>query len=334
MKIFKRIIIWLVALITVLVIIAFLLPKTYKVERSIYIKANNQTISNLVVNLTKWDLWSPWTTSVDTTMKYELVGKDGQVGTKRTWTGKKMGSGEMVISELLPGQKVALDLNFNNGKIKSKSEFTFESQGDTSKVSWMITGDLGYNPMARYMGLFMNKMMGPDFEKGLAKLKKVAEQRANWPKIEEVKIDETMALIVMDSAGPKNYSQVFAKGYMEIGMLMKANGLRQVGPAFARYLKYDTVSMLSVMDFGFPVDKTIEKGKGRVRFEKFPAQQVMMAYYHGPYDKTGPTYWALEQSIKESGKQISGAPVELYVTDPMMEKDTAKWETDIFFPIK
>lgn len=334
MKTFKRILIWLVAIIAALIIIAFLLPKNYKVEKSINIKSNNQVIYGLVANLGKWDLWEPWSKEMDPTVTYELFGTDGQVGTTRKWNGKKLGDGEMKITAMVPGQSVNYDLSFMQGKIKSQSAMILESQGDSCKVSWSVEGNLGYNPIMRYSGLFMNKMMGPDFEKGLAKLKKVSEERKDWPIIENKMMEAKMVLLIRDSAEAKTYTQVFGKAYGELGAFMKANNLKQNGSPFAIYLKWDSVTMASVMDIGIPVDKSVDKGKGRVRYEKIPAQEVMIAHYVGPYEKMAKAYWVLNQSMKEAGKHETAGPTEVYISDPMSEKDPAKLQTDIFFPVK
>jgi effector-binding domain-containing protein len=220
------------------------------------------------------------------------------------------------------------------GTIKAQSVMMLEPQGDSCKVSWSVEGNLGYNPIARYSGLFMNKMMGHDFEKGLVKLKKVSEERAGWPRIEQKMMEEKMVLLVRDSASSKTYEKVFAQAYAEIGAFMKSNNLKQNGAPFAIYLKYDTVTTFSVMDIGIPVDKAVNKGKGRVRYEKVPSQEVMIAHYLGSYDKMAKAYWVLSQSIKEAGKHEAAGPWEIYITDPMTEKDPAKWQTDILFPVK
>ena len=73
--------------------------------------------------------------------------------------------------------------------------------------------------------LFMEKMMAPDFEKGLAKMKTVAEARAGWTKIEEITMNQQVALLIRDSAGPKTYSQVIGRAYGEIMSFVKANKL-------------------------------------------------------------------------------------------------------------
>jgi effector-binding domain-containing protein len=333
MKTLKKIFFGIVVIIVVLLIISFFLPKAYHLERSIYIKADKSVVYNLTSHLQKWDLWTPWTKEMDSTAKYELVGKDGEVGTLRKWDGKVMGNGQMTLTKLVPGELVAYDLSFNKGKYQSKGTMIIETTGDSLKVSWTDDGDLGYNPISRYMGLFMGKMMTPEFDKGLAKLKKVSEERRNWPKIEEKMIPIQTVLLIRDSAGPKTYANVFGKGFMEIMGFMKANKIKESGHPFAIYLKYDTATMFSVMDMGIPVEKA-DKGKGRVRVETIPAGNAVVAYYFGPYEKTGPAYNALHQYIKESGLEMKGGPWEIYVTDPMTQKDPMKVETDIVFPVK
>ncbi len=333
MKTIIKVLCWLGGIIVLLVIISFFLPRTYKVERTTMIKAGPEVIYGLTMNFAQWHLWVPWTKEMDPTAVFEMKGPAGQLGTSWSWNGKKMGEGTMVSSELVPGKRVAYDLAFDHGKYKSKGSIEIEQAGDSCKVSWNDQGDLGYNPMARYMGLFMDRMMGPDFEKGLASLKKVAEARSTWPKIEELTVNAQIVLLVRDSAGPKTYAQVIGKAYGEIMSFMKTNKLRQVGAPFAIYQKYDTTTFFSVMDLGIPVDK-IAAGKGRVRSATLPEQKAVMAHYFGAYEKIGPVYNALHQYIKESEKVIAGAPWESYITDPMNEKDTAKWETGVVFPVK
>ncbi|HTX87651.1 MAG TPA: SRPBCC family protein [Bacteroidales bacterium] len=334
MKTFKRILIALLAIIVVLLVIAFILPRTYHVERSVSIKADKMQVFDLVSHLGKWDLWTVWNKKMDSTAVYTIKGTDGTIGVVRSWTGKVLGDGEMSIMGLNPGNEMDYNLAFNKGKYRSSGKFLFEPQGDSVKVTWTNDGDLGYNPFARYMGLFMGKMLGPDFEKGLANLKKLAEERAGWPKIEEKTMPQQVAMLIRDSAGPKDYSRVMGKAYGEMMGFAKSKKLKSTGAPFAIYLKWDSVTKFSVMDLGIPVEK-MEKGAGRIRVETLPAQHIVMAYYFGPYNaKMANTYYILDQYIRESGKSAAGGPWEIYITDPMSEKDSTKWETDILFPVK
>jgi effector-binding domain-containing protein len=332
MKTVKKILLWILGVIVVLVLGAYLLPKTYKVERSIYIKANSKVIYELASNFSKWHLWVHWTKEIDSTVIFELAGTNGQPGASWKWDGEILGNGIMTATEFQPGKLVTYDLAFDQGKYQSKGQIILE-EGDSCKVTWIDEGDLGYNPMNRYMGLFMGKMMGPGFEKGLLKLKRVAEERATWPEIEEVIVPEQTVVLIKDSAGPADYAKVMGKAYTELFAFVRSNKLTQKGYPFATYLKWDSVTMFSVMNIGIPVE-TATKGNGRITIVTIPEHKAIKAIHFGDYSKTEPVYRAMDQYIKSSEMVETGGPTEIYITSPVTEKDTSKWETHILFPVK
>lgn len=333
MKTIKKVLIGVAGLLILLLIIAFLLPSKYHIERSIKVKANKAVIYDLTSHYKNWDLWTPWTREIDTTATFALIGPDGQVGTKRIWNGTILKDGEMTFTQLLPGELIAYDIAFQQGKYKSKGKITIESVGDSCRVTWIDEGDLGNNPFSRYKGLFMGSWMNPDFDKGLSKLKIVAEKRSSWPKIEETVIPEQEVLVVLDSAGMKDYEKVMGNAYSEIFKHIQTSGLTPGGRPFSIYLKWDSVTKFSVMKIGVPVNKP-GKDKGRVKAEKIASQKAVVAYYFGPYDKIEPAYNALHEYVRDSKMEVSGGPIEVYMNDPMTEKDPMKLETAIFFPIK
>lgn len=333
MKTIVKIFYWLLGIVALLVIVSFIIPKTYKVERSVFVKSKPGMIYRLASNFPQWHLWAPWTKETDSTVIFEMTGEPGQVGTSWKWNGETLGNGEMILSELIPGELIAYDLAFDHGKYNSKGKIVIENQGDSAKVSWLDEGDLGYNPISRYMGLFMDRMMGPDFEKGLAKLKTVAESRADWPDIEEVTLPGQVALTIRDSAGPGTYSSVMGRAYGEIMSFIQTNKLTISGAPFSIAITWDSVTMNSTMDIGIPVEKA-DKGKGRIRVQDFPEQKVVLAHYFGAYENVVTAYTILEQYLKENDYVVAGAPREIYITDPMTEADTAKWETRVAYPVK
>lgn len=333
MKKFTKILLYILVIIVLVVVIAYLLPKTYRVERSVYIKSKADVIYKLTSNFKLWHLWVAWTKESDSTAVFVITGPDAATGAGMKWTGKELGVGEMVTSSLIPEQEIAYDLSFDNGAYRSKGKITIEKTGDSCLVSWIDEGVLGYNPVSRYMGLLMDRMMGPDFEKGLAKLKTISEKRADWPKIEQITMTPLTTLIILDSAGPETYGSVMGKAFGEIMTFAESKKLKITGSPFAMYLKWDSVTMRSTMNIGIPVEKAVTPN-GRVKVLEIPAQDVVKAQYFGPYDKTGPVYYILEQYIREIGKTPSGGPWEIYVTDPMTEKDPMKCETTILFPVK
>jgi len=190
------------------------------------------------------------------------------------------------------------------------------------------------NPFARLMGgLMMDKMMGPVFEKGLNKLKNVEETAPVAPpvKVEMKTISEIHYMSVRDTASMATIGQKLGMHYHEIGEVMKKQGLKMAGAPFAIY--YTMSPSNWDMEAAIQVDKA-GKADGHVKPGLIKAGNTAMTHYFGAYDKIHSTYIALDSWITQNNKKITGAPWEMYMTDPMMEKDTAKWETDVYFPIE
>ena len=105
------------------------------------------------------------------------TGDAGTVGSGYHWTGnRKVGEGQMTVTEVDAPSTVAIDLKFIKPfKSESVTDFTVATDGDGTNVTWRMTGQ--HTMMTKIMGIFrsMDKMVGPDFEKGLASLKQVAE---------------------------------------------------------------------------------------------------------------------------------------------------------------
>jgi len=175
MKTLRKILVALGVLLFVLIAISQLLPSTYHVERSVVIQAKPEAIHEWINDLKKWPEWSAWTTAKDPTLVTTYEGSDQGVGAISKWEAKKLGQGEMTLTESDPQKGVKFNLSFEHGKYLSTSSLAFEPAGDTTKVVWGMDGDVSRNPMDRYFSLLMDKMIGPDFEEGLANLKKRAE---------------------------------------------------------------------------------------------------------------------------------------------------------------
>jgi effector-binding domain-containing protein len=99
------------------------------------------------------------------------------------------------------------------------------------------------------------------------------------------------------------------------------------------YLKWDEASQFTVFENCVPVDREVI-GKGRVHYKILPGTLAVMGTHFGPYDQTMYLYNALGEFIQEFGLVENGGPIEEYITDPMNEPDTAKWQTNIYFPVK
>ena len=175
MKILKKLLRILLLLIVVLLVISFFLPSKYRVERSELIEAKPAAIFEHLNTLTKWPEWTAWTVARYPDMNVSFEGPEAGVGAIYQWSGKSSGNGVLKITRSEPEQGVWFDLDFEQGKYLSKGAILMQPSGDSVKVTWSNEGELGLNPMRRYFGLVMDRMMGPDFEKGLQNLAEKVE---------------------------------------------------------------------------------------------------------------------------------------------------------------
>ncbi|MGH8140375.1 MAG: SRPBCC family protein [Steroidobacteraceae bacterium] len=167
----------LVVLIAGVLVAAALRPDTFRVQRSTRIEAPPQKIFPLINDIHRWGLWSPYE-KLDPAMKRTFIGAPEGVGAIYEWEGnRKAGQGRMQIVESTPPAKVVIKLEF----IKpiaghDVAEFSLRPQGAATEVIWAMDGPSPY--IAKVMGLFldMDKLIGRDFETGLANLKAVAEK--------------------------------------------------------------------------------------------------------------------------------------------------------------
>jgi uncharacterized protein YndB with AHSA1/START domain len=178
MKIFKRIVAALVAVVVVAVLVSFVLPRHPTVTRSVDIAAPVSTIFPIVSDLRRFNEWSPWFDR-DPAAEYTFTGPIDGVGQTMNWTSDKpeVGSGKQSITRIEPDRQVEMSLEFGQ-QGTADATITLEPKGNATTVTWDFSGDAGFNPVMRYMGLMFDKWIDPDYEKGLARLKTVAERPA------------------------------------------------------------------------------------------------------------------------------------------------------------
>lgn len=149
----------------------------FVVERREMIAASPAAVFERVGRLQGWDEWSPWA-EMDPDMNKTYSGDEGTVGSSYHWTGnRKVGEGQMTITEVAADERVVIDLRFVKPfKSENVTEVLLSPSGEGTEVTWRMTGPKTF--MTKAMGLFgktMDKMVGPDFEKGLSKLRRITE---------------------------------------------------------------------------------------------------------------------------------------------------------------
>jgi carbon monoxide dehydrogenase subunit G len=151
-------------------------PDEFTVTRAANISAPPENVFPHVNDLHKWEAWSPWA-KLDPNAKNSFEGAASGVGAAMSWDGnKKVGAGRMTIVESAPNNLIRIKLEFLKPfKATNTAEFTFKPDGNQTDVTWSMTGKNNF--FFKAFGLFMDcdKMIGKDFEKGLASMKSVAE---------------------------------------------------------------------------------------------------------------------------------------------------------------
>lgn len=195
MILLKRIGIFTLAILLLLVVISFFLPGRVHVQRVAVINAQPEVVFRQVNDLHNWNKWMPWN-KMDPKMEIKYYGPEKGTGAGYSWSSdiKQVGKGKITIIDSKPDESVVTELNFMEHGISTAS-FRMEPVDHGTKVIWGMDMDMGMNPFARYLGLFMDQMIGGDFEKGLIDLKTVSEQYAP-PLIPEINMtpDSSSAL--------------------------------------------------------------------------------------------------------------------------------------------
>jgi uncharacterized protein YndB with AHSA1/START domain len=152
-------------------------PDAFTVQRAATIKAPAQRVFPLINDFHNWPSWSPWE-KLDPAMKKTISGSPSGKGAIYEWEGNsKAGKGRMEITDSTPPSKVNINLDFEKPfRANNKTEIALLPQGDSTNVTWKMTGSSPF--MMKVMGIFMNmdNMIGKDFEAGLASIRAIAEK--------------------------------------------------------------------------------------------------------------------------------------------------------------
>jgi ribosome-associated toxin RatA of RatAB toxin-antitoxin module len=179
---FKKILLGLAAVVVIFVLVVATRPNTFSLSRSIVINAPASAAFAVVNDLHRWDEWSPWSKR-DPQMKKEFSGAASGVGASYAWDGnKEVGKGHQTIVESKPNESVKIDLVFEAPFAGQNTVvFSFVPEGQGTKATWSMSGPSNFISKFFVMTGMMDKMVGKDFDEGLASLKALAEKPAPAP---------------------------------------------------------------------------------------------------------------------------------------------------------
>ncbi len=174
-----KIVIGVVVVLALLCVVIALRPAHFRIERSALIAAPPATVFPLIDDFHNWPKWSPWE-KLDPSMKKTYAGAPAGSGAEYAWVGNdKAGEGRMTITDSKPSELVSMRLEFIKPfAATNQAVFKLSPSGNGTQVQWAMEGENGF--MSKAFGLFVDvdKMVGKDFEEGLANLNKLAQAPA------------------------------------------------------------------------------------------------------------------------------------------------------------
>jgi uncharacterized protein YndB with AHSA1/START domain len=170
---------WIILLAIILAFLFFVSrkPDTFRIERQTTINAPAADVFRWINNVKRFNEWNPWA-QMDPTNTLTYSGPEEGPTASYSWQGKKTGEGSMTLLDQTPPTEVNFALNFVKPmKANNKTIFQIREGAGATTVSWAMTGTNNF--MNKLFSLFMNidKMVGKDFEKGLANLKAKVEAK-------------------------------------------------------------------------------------------------------------------------------------------------------------
>lgn len=337
MKTLKILLGILAIVIVAILVIAMIAPKQMNLQRSVNINAPAALVMEEVNSLEDMANWSPWA-AIDPNMKVSYEGTMGTVGSISRWEGNKdVGKGEQKITNI-SDNRVDVHLTFLEPWESEADAFVqVDDKGETTDVTWSFISPSPFPWNAMMIFMDMDEMLGKDFENGLNKLKEIAEtKRAQEPAyvIEVVDIPQKVYIAKKDSVSWSDISTFFNAHLPAIYEGAGKNKVQPAGPATGIFYKWDEANQSTIMAAAIPVmgdEKTKMQGYETI---VMPAGRALKLVYYGPYEGSEKAHIAMDKYIKDNAMEQTGPVIEEYITDPTIEKDTSKWQTIIYYPVK
>jgi effector-binding domain-containing protein len=337
MKTLKKLFIFIAAAFVALIAVGMFLPRTAHVERSISIKAPPAMVFTVLNGFRQFERWSPWA-DIDPNDVTTYEGPESGVGAKMAWAGNaEVGSGSQEILESTPYSQIKVRLGFGDFPGDFRATYTLSPEDDGTKVTWGFDADYGNNVAGRYFGLLSDSMLGPDYEKGLGRLKQFVEgmPKADFSGLQfETTASTAQPLMLLSVRSPNDANAIgvaLGVAYGKLSGFISAQGLKQAGPPMAIFYG-ESGGMLS-MDAAIPVDRTDVPPPQPMRAGRTFEGRVVKVVHQGDYAGLIAAREKVRAYLATAGLTQDGPMWEQYVSDPGTTTP-ADLITNIFVPIK
>jgi hypothetical protein len=176
MKLFK-IFLSLFIILALFVSISRFFPSYYHVDRQIEINKPVNDVYMFMSDLRNWEKWSLWNKDTDSTLRIFYGKRSDSIGGRQYFEGDILGEGRFLIHLAEPNKTVGYNLYMHQGNVNASGLFTMESTANNNTVlHWIDSGDVGDNPIFRYMMTTKVKSTAKSFDEGLSRIKIAVEK--------------------------------------------------------------------------------------------------------------------------------------------------------------
>jgi len=332
-KILRRILIFILCIVSLLISIGFLLPSRAYVERKLEINAFPEIVFKQLNTLKNWENWSPWLKD-DTSLKFLYSGPESGPGASFSWLANNSSNEKYTVkiisSAPFDSLHVVLDFGLSG---KTSGKFILNRVNNITVVSWSLESSIGMNPVSRWVALFTDKLVGPDLERGLLNIEELLLETDPSEEYDIVFCDvpSTFLLTIRDTVTPARVTAKFANMYQQLSFFLNSRHLSPTGSPIVIY--HNISSQIFDIEVGIPITSLLETPYN-IACIQTEAKKTIRLRYFGSYNLISSAYNYMQNYINERRLQVSGPSWEEFVTDPLKEPDSNKWQTNIYFPLK
>ena len=339
MKFLKFLLLILLVIVIGLAIYIAVQPNSFEVTREKTIDAPASVVYDNLIDYKKWPNWSPWLEK-EPDMALSFPDQTTGVGGSYSWEGKD-GKGKMTTVSTEPNASISQKIQFDDYE-PSDINWTLEPTEDgKTKVSWSMSSDkipFMFKGIAAFMGGF-DKMIGPDFDRGLELLDSVAVADTKKYSIEVQGVTTHGGGFYLYNTTSAKITDMEPKMSEMMGVLhtyARSNNITMAGAPFTNYLNWDEANGTTTFSCCYPTtDRVITTNNDILtgQLEPFKAVKTVLK---GNYEHLKEAWDKALAYIPANGLEFAenGPMLEVYPTDPSQEPNPANWVTEIYIAVK
>lgn len=328
-------------LVLAVVAIGFLLPGSARFERSIVIERPVATVFTVLDGFRHFEAWSPWA-GLDPAMKKGIEGPISGVGARYVWTSdvQSVGSGSQEIIESVPYQRIGVRLAFSGMDSQNTAQFELTPEDGGTRVVWRHEAMFGSSLIGRYFGLMLDRMVGPDYERGLAQLKAHVEtlSEVDFADLPVERLDvvpQPIAYFAGKSATePAAIARAYERAFAQVSAALSRDGVRPAGPPLAIGRKWDADRGIYEFDAAIPVPAgtAAPRTDRMVKVSQSYAGPVLRSVHRGPHEGLAMHLQKLMAYKQAVGFESNGSPWDVYVSNA--STSGAAQVTETYVPVR